>query len=147
MRRLLMHIPAMLLILFAVSCYSYRSVTVEGRYLSGRWAGGDAAAYRLAVDRYLARLYSRTPVAVINNRAVDLAGQGRFREAEILLREVVAEDPREPAVYNNLGVICEISGMRDEAFRMYAAACRIIPGNARFTKNFSSFADYRSNGE
>lgn len=144
MGRPLFNGAALLCMLFLVSCYSYQAVPAERTYDTG---GGSSATYRLAVDRYVARLRSCAPVAAINNRAVDLAEQGRFGQAEILFREVVAEDPREPAGYNNLGVVCEINGRRDEAFRMYTAACRLLPGNAVFMRNFSSFADYRRDGE
>ncbi len=146
MRRSLIRIAAAAAVMAMTACYSYRAVPVERKYAA---AGPGAAAVgpegapviRLSAQKYFTRMRSLSPVAVINNRAVELSAQGRFGEAEILFREVVAEDPREPAGYNNLGILCELSGRRDEAFRMYAAACRLRPGNAAFKRNFSSFAD------
>ena len=144
MERFLVHAAAVAAALVLASCYSYQAVPVERAYSAG---GPDAVVFRMSADRYVARIRSRSPVAAINNRAIDLCRQGRFEEAEILFREVVAEAPGEPAGYNNLGVVCEINGRRDEAFARYAAACRLLPGDIRFKKNFSLFADYRSGGK
>ncbi|HOT45492.1 MAG TPA: tetratricopeptide repeat protein [Spirochaetota bacterium] len=133
------------------SCYCYRAVTIErthGLYRTD--AAGvpvRAARFRLPVGKVLAREGSLSPSAFINNRAVDLALQGRYGEAEILFREVLAEDARDAAALNNLGVICEAGGDRDGAFKMYIEACRIEPDNAAFRKNFQSFADYRDGKE
>jgi len=142
MGRLFIHVAAMALLAVLVSCYSYQEVPVERKFAAGAPDRMSSPAYRLSVKKYFARLRSFTPVAAINNRAVELAAQGRFGEAEILFREVVAEDAGEPAGYNNLGIVCEITGSRDEAFRMYMTALRLLPGNAAFKKNFSSFADH-----
>ncbi|OHD64078.1 MAG: hypothetical protein A2176_08700 [Spirochaetes bacterium RBG_13_51_14] len=158
MARIIMLITAAMAIL--ESCYSFQEFPVERKYvLAGPGRGGQrgnesmrgadasggerAAVARFTVRRYFARMRSGTPVAVINNMAVDLSVQERFGEAEILFREVLAEDPGAAAGYNNLGVICEIIGKRDEAFRMYLAACRIEPDNRYFRKNFVTFADCR----
>jgi tetratricopeptide (TPR) repeat protein len=132
---------------------SYRTVPVDRKYSLGRSgadhtgaagrAGAGRASYVVPVEKIFVRMISLSPVAAINNRAVDLSSQGRFGEAEILFREALAEDAGEAALYNNLGIICEISGRRDEAFRMYDAACRLKPGNRAFRQNFTSFADYR----
>ncbi|MBP6993165.1 MAG: tetratricopeptide repeat protein [Spirochaetes bacterium] len=138
MRRSLIRVAAAAAVMAMTACYSYRAVPVERKYAA---AEAGAPVIRLSAQKYFTRMRSLSPVAAINNRAVELSAQGRFGEAEILFREVVAEDPREPAGYNNLGILCELSGRRDEAFRMYAAACRLRPGNAAFKRNFSSFAD------
>jgi tetratricopeptide (TPR) repeat protein len=140
--RLSMNIAAMALASLLVSCYSYQEVPVERKFAAGAPDRMSVPVYRLSVKKYFTRLRSFTPVAAINNRAVELAAQGRFGEAEILFREAVAEDAGEPAGYNNLGIVCEIAGRRDEAFRMYMTALRLLPGNAAFKKNFSSFADH-----
>jgi Flp pilus assembly protein TadD len=77
--------------------------------------------------KYLARMKSSSPVAVINNRAVSLLGSGRPAEAEVLLTEALSEEKNEAAVYNNLGVAMEMSGRRDTARKMYQKACNIDP--------------------
>lgn len=130
------------------SCYCYQAVAVDRRYSLSR-PGGEhdpgqrrAARFRVAVKRVFARRCSSAPAAVINNRAVDLAREGRYGQAEILFREVLAEEP-DPAAYNNLGVICELAGNRDEAFTMYREACRLEPYNETFRANFLTFAGYR----
>ncbi|MBN1497098.1 MAG: tetratricopeptide repeat protein [Spirochaetes bacterium] len=143
MGRFLVHAAAAAAMVL-VSCYSYQAVPVERAYSAG---GRDPVVYRMPADRYVARILTHSPVSAINSRAIDLCLRGRFEEAEILFREVVAEAPAESAGYNNLGVACEINGRRDEAFARYATACRLLPGDIRFKKNFSLFADYRSGGK
>jgi len=146
---------AIILALFAPlaveSCYCYRAITVDrthGLYRTDA-AGvhARAARFRVPVEKVLARKPSLSPAAFINNRAVGLALQGRYGEAEILFREALAEDARDAAALNNLGVVCEVNGDREGAFRMYAEACRVEPGNAAFRKNFMNFADYRDGKE
>jgi Flp pilus assembly protein TadD, contains TPR repeats len=149
----MMIIAAMMSVLAMESCYSYQAVSVDRKFIIERSGADDtatagkaragSAAFRLPVKKIFVRMNSLSPVAVINNRAVDLSSQGRFGEAEILFREVLLEDGPDPAVYNNLGIICEAAGNRDEAFRMYTAACRLMPKNDVFRHNFLSFADYR----
>ncbi len=133
------------------SCYCYRAITVDRIHALYRPDAAGvpvrAARFRVPAGKVLARNPSLSPAASINNRAVDLALQGRYGQAEILFREVLAEDALDAAALNNLGVICEINGERDEAFRMYVEACRIEPGNAAFRKNLASFADYRGGKE
>ena len=144
-------IIALLAPLAMESCYCYKAIAVDRMHSLYRSdaAGGRkrAARFRIAAEMVLARESSLSPIAAINNRAVDLALQGRYSEAEILFREVLAEDALDPAAHNNLGVICEISGDRDGAFRMYIEACRLEPGNAVFRNNFMKFADYRERKE
>jgi Flp pilus assembly protein TadD len=146
-------IAAMTSVLVLESCYSYQAVSVDRKFIIKRSGADDAvtagktkagaATFRLPVKKIFVRMNSLSPVAAINNRAVDLSAQGRFGEAEILFREVLLEGGPDPAVYNNLGIICETAGYRDEAFRMYDTACRLMPENRFFRQNFLSFADYR----
>jgi hypothetical protein len=129
------------------ACYSYQEIAVERKYRLGRNGAGEGAAVaRVQAGRIFARISSSTPLAAINNRAVDLCAGGHFGQAEILFREVLAEDRGEPAGYNNAGIICEINGNRDEAFRMYDEACRLDPRNPYFRHNFQTFADSRQDG-
>jgi Flp pilus assembly protein TadD len=72
---------------------------------------------------------------------VALAGQARYGEADILLREAIAEDAGMAAAYNNLGVVCELTGRRDEAFNRYSAACLRERDNTVFRNKFLGFAD------
>lgn len=128
------------------ACYSYRTIRAERRLFTEAVAGPAAPVIRVQAGRLLARMNRPGPLALINNRAVNLAAAGRTGEAEILFREVVAEGPNEPAGYNNLAVACELAGRRDEALRMYHEACRLDPGNAHFSNNFRTFADFREEG-
>lgn len=126
------------------SCYSYRAVMAERRLFADAVDPQGAPVIRVQVERAMARMNRPGPLALINNRAVELAEAGRTGEAALLFREVVAEGPGEPAGYNNLAVVCELAGRRDEAVRMYAEACRLDPGNRRFRNNFRTFADFRA---
>ncbi len=145
-----MMILAVLSSLVMDSCYCYRSVPAERRYgLHRTGAADDGAAakrtfrYRVAVERVFARRMAPSPAADINNRAVDSVLEGRYGEAEILFREVIEEDVHDPAAYNNMGIICELAGHRDEAFRMYMEACRLDPRNEVFRANVRTFAGHR----
>ena len=145
-------------ILFLQSCYSFEPVTIQRKHVPARvlesedesrdsieniLRPNDKIAYRTRIIKYFARIRSSSPVSVINNRAVDLSIQERYNEAEILFKEVIAEDSESAAGYNNLGVISELIGNGDEAFRMYTKACQLEPENAEFRKNLATLADSR----
>ena len=148
-----MSIAVLVSVFVLESCRSYQPVPVDRKFsversgavavdTAGR-GSASPASYHISVKKIFVRMVSPSPVAVINNMAVDLSAQGKFTEAEILFREALAEGAGEAALYNNLGIICEIAGSRDEAFRMYDTACRLKPRNRAFRQNFASFADYR----
>jgi tetratricopeptide (TPR) repeat protein len=135
------------------SCYSFETVSIARKGLPGidektsdkapalernfpREYG--RAAHRVSVKKFLARMRFSSPVALINDRGVDLSLQERHAEAEILFKEVIAEDLRSGAGYNNLGVIHEFRDNLDEALRMYKAACSLEPGNRYFRDNLDS---------
>ncbi len=136
-------------------CHSYRALEIERRHRVGPVApsGGDGKEddvprerrvfHRVMVPRYLVRMPCGSPIAAINNRAVELAEGGRYDGALILFREALAEGGGNAAVFNNLGVARELTGDRKGAFAMYAEACRREPGNRYFTYNFRTGADYR----
>jgi tetratricopeptide (TPR) repeat protein len=145
-------------ILILQSCYSFEPVTIQRKYVPGRIVKSgdespdsaestsrpyDKAAYRTKIIKFFARIRSSSPVSVINNRAVDLSVQERYNEAEILLKEVIAEDSKSAAGYNNLGVIYELLENSEEAFRMYTKACQLEPENAEFRENLMTFTDHR----
>jgi hypothetical protein len=132
------------------SCYRYQVLPSERRYSLHRAASAEDGEggkreyrYRVAVERIFARRISLSPAAVVNNSAVDSALEGRFGEADILFREVLVEDGHDPAAYNNLGIICELTGNRNEAFMMYMEACRLDPRNAVFRANYITFSGHR----
>lgn len=56
-----------------------------------------------------------------NVTAVRLLSQGRAVEAELLLQHALTLDPRNPFTLNNLGVVKEAEGAREEALKYYAA--------------------------
>jgi tetratricopeptide (TPR) repeat protein len=91
--------------------------------------------------KYLAVSFSSTPAAKINNRGVEYALSGKFKEAETLFKEVLREDDRFGAAYNNIGIIYEAFGYGDEAFKMYSRACMLEPDNTHFRENLLYLTD------
>jgi Flp pilus assembly protein TadD len=57
-----------------------------------------------------------------NVQAVGLLSQGRVREADTLLQQTLALDPKNPFTLNNLGVARESQGEYGEALKYYNAA-------------------------
>jgi len=88
------------------------------------------------IVKYFAVTRSTSPAAVINRKGVENALQGRFNEARNLFLEALKEDPDMAAAYNNLGIVYEVFGRKDESSAMYSRACLIEPDNTRFRKNF-----------
>ena len=85
-------------------------------------------------------MVSFSPVADLNNRAVDFALTGKFREASVLFTEVLREGEN-PAAMNNIGIIYEIFRDGQKAFEMYSRACIIEPHNKKFRYNMLSFLE------
>ena len=158
MKRLFIVNCLALSILILQSCYSFEPVSIQRKYVPEKIVKSgdenpesaenvsrpyDKAAYRTKIIKFFARIRSSSPVSVINNHAVDLSIQERYNEAEILFKEVIAEDSKSAAGYNNLGVIYEFLGNSEEAFRMYTKACLLEPENTEFRKNLMTFTDHR----
>jgi tetratricopeptide (TPR) repeat protein len=148
----------LLSILVLQSCYSFEPVSIQRKNVPGRVVNSgdenpdtienalrpyDKAADRTKIIKFFARIRSSSPVSIINNRAVDLSIQERYNEAEILFKEVIAEDSKSAAGYNNLGVIYDLLKNNEEAFRMYTKACQLEPEITEFRKNLMTFTDYR----
>jgi tetratricopeptide (TPR) repeat protein len=90
------------------------------------------------LKKYFALTFGTSPIDRMNKKGVEYALQGRFKEAEILFQEILNEEARCGAALNNLGIIYEIFCHYDSAFRMYAQACLLEPGNEKFRRNFLS---------
>jgi len=148
------------LCLLAMSCAAYRPVRLETGRLNefaveaeGKNPGKPGVApgrgdevrrdrvrpgdgRRLYLKKYFALVGFPGPAGRINNRAVALARQGKFRSALVLLEEAAGEDPRMGAAFNNLGIVHEIFGEREKSFEHYSRACLLEPDNEIFRKNF-----------
>ncbi|MCX7678155.1 MAG: tetratricopeptide repeat protein [Spirochaetes bacterium] len=96
--------------------------------------------FRQKVCRTVAFAYAnaKSPAAVMNNRGVLCALEGRFVEAEVLFKESLKEDFRFAAAMNNLGVMYDVLGNRNAAFEWLSKACLVEPDNDEFRKNFLS---------
>ncbi|MFC1671395.1 hypothetical protein ACFL20_13460 [Spirochaetota bacterium] len=151
--------------LLFISCYSYRQIsisqrvmlsekTVDKRLLTEKKTN-KISYKRMYREKFLAKICDFSVLSKINNRGVRLALDGKYIEAEILFRDIIKEktgkdlignndklpDMESGAIFNNLGVVCELSGKRDQAFQMYSIACLIEPGNRYFRKNFLTFVN------
>jgi len=143
-----------------VACHAYHPVRIKKKIILGdignvsgpgihsgavnRGSGLNGKKKRIHyvyVIKYFAVIDDGSPAAEINNRAVDLAREGLFRESEILLVEALKDAPDQAAVSNNLGIIYEIFGYRNRAFEMYSTACLLESGNDYFKNNFSTYND------
>ena len=141
---------------FSLSCYSYSPVRIvhsikivrnSHSYDSGFVRNNkseDSQSRKVPVKKYFAGICSFSPLSSINNRAISIALEGRFNEAEVLFRDVIREDSEAFAAYNNLGIVLEFMGSNDEAFRMYSKACLSEPRNPFFRRNFLTFIDASS---
>jgi tetratricopeptide (TPR) repeat protein len=92
--------------------------------------------YKFYQKKYFAVSYSLSPISKVNNKGVEYALAGRFKEAALLFNEVIKENGNFGAAYNNLGIIYEIFSHHEEAFEMYSRACLLEPDNDYFQRNF-----------
>ncbi|MDY6935498.1 MAG: hypothetical protein SVZ03_14890 [Spirochaetota bacterium] len=103
----------------------------------------DEKIYKIYLKRYFAKSVSFSPIARINNRGVEYAMSGYFGKALILFNESINEYKSYPPAYNNLGIIYELFGHRQEAYKMYSKACLLEPENEYFKKNFIFFHNHK----
>ncbi len=79
--------------------------------------------------------------SVMNTEAISLIKDGRYSEAEIILTDILNENPNDSCAANNLGVLYEFDGNFDSSMNMYYKACSIDPGNSFYRKNFLFLLD------
>lgn len=99
---------------------------VDPMVVGDRLLAADEPA--LALESYLraARLRGLTP-GVRRSMAAANIDLGRLRQAERLLRGVVAETPRDAAAINDLGVVLMQLGETGEAHNLFRAAFALQP--------------------
>ncbi|HSV97858.1 MAG TPA: hypothetical protein VLM75_13130 [Spirochaetota bacterium] len=138
---------AIALALACLSCYRYHAIRIEHRadaalLFAGKEAGPAEA--RAANDKSTRSVYtikrfadvrSSSPAAVINRKGIEHALEGRFNEARNLFLEAIKEDDSMAAPYNNLGIVYEVFGRKEESFDMYSRACLLESNNDYFRKN------------
>ena len=106
-----------------------------------RQDGKSGKTQKTYLIRRLAKSWSRAHHARANNMGVRYALEGRFREAETMFRESMKENDRFAPACNNLGVVYEIFGRREESFHFYSCACLLEPNNDIFRENFLGLSD------
>ena len=75
------------------------------------------------------------PAAEINKRAVSLAMADETAAAKILFETLVDDATARPCALNNLGLLSELAGDRENALALYSQACSLEPTNTLFKKN------------
>ncbi len=90
---------------------------------------------------FLLNKYLSDNGTVMNSEALTLIKEGRYTEAEIILTDILTENPNDPCAANNLGVLYEFDGNFDSSMNMYYKACSIDPGNSLYRKNFLYLLD------
>ncbi len=91
-------------------------------------ARGDLAALDAPATRLLKR--DRAHPVGIKARSAFLIGQGKQRDALLLLRQGTAHHPGDAEMWNNLGIVLSDLGRHDEAIEQFRRALRIAPGQA-----------------
>ncbi len=104
-------------------------------------AKGRGKVQKVRAIRHLAASASGAPASLLNDRGVRYALEGKFREAELMFSEAMKDDASFAPACNNLGVVCEIFGRREESFSMYSRACLMEPSNDTFRENFLNLSD------
>ncbi len=138
---------AFALVLACLSCYRYHPIRIEHRadaalLFAKKYpaevtepAANEKNSRSVCGVKLFADVRSSSPAAVINRKGIGHALDGRFNEARNLFLEAIKEDDSMAAAYNNLGIVYEVFGRRDESFAMYSKACLLEPDNGNFKKN------------
>lgn len=136
--------------LILTSCsYSYKKIRVgstiavnekyeiiDKKYYSKTIKGQASLVF--IKPRYLAFKNQRNFAAKTNKKAVFLILDGKLQEALIYLQEVMKENDNLAEVYNNMGVIYDLSLKKNMAFKYYSKACLLKPENIYFNENFKN---------
>lgn len=103
--------------------------------------GKSGTKQKIFRTSYFAVMGSSKPSAVMNDRGVKCALEGRFVEAELLFKEALKDFPDCAPAMNNLGVVYDIFGKRKESFEWFSRACLTEPDNDVFRDNFLSASE------
>jgi len=77
-----------------------------------------------------------SPYNVINKAAVNMILSGKTDHGEVLLQDIVSENPKFHAAYNNLGLLYEIEGDFTRARKFYLKASILDSQNEIYRRNF-----------
>jgi tetratricopeptide (TPR) repeat protein len=138
-------------VMFVSCAYRYEEVRIRRHFIPDRGAvaaiigtkesAKHAPRQKISRRCYFAVMRSSKPFAVMNDRGVQYALEGRFPEAEILFKEALKEYPDCAAAMNNLGIVYDVFGRRKESFDWYSRACLLEPDNDVFRENFLSASE------
>ncbi|HOO71627.1 MAG TPA: hypothetical protein PK926_07685 [Spirochaetota bacterium] len=135
------------------SCYTYREVVVKRSVAENAnsslfsdlsSSGSGVYSWRLrnkkqestSVTKQYIVMSGGGPVAEMNNHAVSLALNEEFFQAEIILKEAIREKDDEAALYNNLGLVSEMTANNAQASSSYLRACLLNASDMNIRRNF-----------
>lgn len=130
----------LLLFLLTAACSSYKPVKITYRLklnsrpdLLKRTSRNKIIKY--SKTKYFVYLGGSSPIAKLNNQAVEYALNRDFSEAISLFGQAKLEKKNLSALYNNIGLTYELMGDLQTAFQMYSQATLLEPNNKYFRKN------------
>jgi Flp pilus assembly protein TadD len=91
--------------------------------------------------KFLLNKYLSDNKTVMNTEVISLIKDGRYTEAEIILYDILNENPNDSCAANNLGVIFELEEKFELSMNMYYKAWSIDPQNKFYRKNFLYLMD------
>ena len=148
------------IIIHFCSCYTYREVVVKRPVAeSGNsslfsdlsspgsgvysWGLRNKKEESTAVAKQYIVMSGSGPVAEMNNHAVVLALSEEFSQAEIILKEAIREKDDEAALYNNLGLVSEMTANNAQASSSYLRACLLNTSDMNIRRNFLTCEETR----
>jgi tetratricopeptide (TPR) repeat protein len=88
-------------------------------------------------------------VTMSSTKAVELAGKlytdGRFRDAELVCRQLLQQSPNQPDAHNILGVALSAQGNGKEAISLLKKAIKLAPRSASYHANLGEVERQRGN--
>jgi hypothetical protein len=90
-------------------------------------------------------LPSGQSAAELLTQGTDLARQGKYEEARLVLEKAIVKEPGNVLILNNLGLVMRKLGKIEEATRAYTSAIESNPGYALTYKNYGILLE--QNGE
>jgi tetratricopeptide (TPR) repeat protein len=120
------------------SCSSFEKICFSERADMTKLSRSEQAVkvnFDYKTPRYVAFIGRSSASSRINDHAARLILEGKFPQAEALLKNVLADDPKCPQACNNLGIVYESSGNYAKAFEFYSRAALIDPDEEYYQIN------------
>lgn len=148
MKKLLLKFKILFLLLFIVSCYTYKPVKttyrlklnakqVKKKYTLQNYSNKPKTKNKKYYKTiFIVEINSNSVAAKINNKAIEHGLNREYSEAHALFKHALKEKEHIAFIYNNIGVTYELAKEYKKAFKMYSKACLLEPENEYFRNNF-----------